>query len=134
MRILSQDYRFVPGYDRRMPICDLYLIGPRGRVTVRALVDSGATYSVFPIKAAEDAGIRLTAGLNLLVQYGGSDVLGRQVPAYLELKGRRFNADVVFVERLNFSFALLGRVGVFAQFNEVVFLEKIKNPRVEFRW
>ena len=42
--------------------------------------------------------------------------------------------DVVFVERLEFPYALLGRRGVFAQFREVAFIEKSNPPRVEFRW
>jgi hypothetical protein len=116
-----------------MPICDVILLGPRGRTSVRALVDSGAVYSVFPMKAAEDAGIILMGGQRMSLQYGGSTEPGMKVSVYLLLSGRRHRADVVFVERLEFPYGLLGRTGLFAQYNEVCFLERLKTPRVEFR-
>ena len=53
---------------------------------------------------------------------------------YVQLGDKRWNAEVIFVERLAFSYGLLGRKGIFNQFNEVTFLEKSKVPRVEFRW
>ncbi len=97
------------------------------------MVDSGAVYSVFPRKAAEVAGIMLDAGGQTLVQYGRSQDVGTRLRSYIELGGSRYRVDVVFVERLAFRFALLGREGVFPQFREVAFLEKIATPRVEFR-
>ena len=60
--------------------------------------------------------------------------MGRRVRAYIELEQQRLDTDIVFVERLDVPYGLLGRRGVFSRFNEVVFLEKIRTPRVEFRW
>ena len=59
---------------------------------------------------------------------------GRKVDATLILGDRRWRAAVVFAERLNYPYALLGRTSVFAQFKEVAFLEKVKTGRVEFRY
>jgi hypothetical protein len=55
------------------------------------------------------------------------------VLAYIELDRRRFRLDIVFVERLLFRFALLGRHGVFGRFKEVAFLERRPSASFEFR-
>ena len=115
------------------PICDVFLIGKNQRVLVKSLVDSGAVYSVFSQKAAEDAEIVLPRVKNFRLQYGGSEDWGWKMRVWLSLRETKWSADIVFVERLSFRYALLGRRSVFAQFNEVAFLEKIGTPRVEFR-
>jgi hypothetical protein len=132
MSLLSCDYQILSGQSFPLPICNLHLLGPNGKVLVRALIDSGATHPIFPEKAAEDAGIGLPRYANFTIRYGGSITPGRKVKAYMALGEVRWGAEVVFVERLDFPYALLGRIGVFAQFNEVTFLEKVKTPRVEF--
>jgi len=126
-------YQIVYGVARPLPICELTLLGPRCGAALRALVDTGATYSVFPVKAAEDAGIMLRRGVRMPLQYGGSLESGVLLRAHVRLGGQRYRAEVVFVERLAFPFALLGRAGIFSQFDEVAFLEKLAVPRVEFR-
>lgn len=98
-----------------------------------ALVDTGAVYSVFPISAAHDAGIGLAARANFEVQYGSGKEPGWLAKAYIEIDGRRWATEIVFVERLDFPYGLLGRRGVFNQFNEVAFTERVASPKVEFR-
>jgi hypothetical protein len=89
---------------------------------------------VFHTSVAQDAGLTLPNAPNFRIQYGGGPTLGRLVSVYVELGGRRWKTEVVFVDRLAFRYALLGRRGVFAQFNEVAFLEKVNPRRVAFRW
>jgi hypothetical protein len=96
-------------------------------------VDTGAFLSVFPNKAAEDVGIVLPRSTNFALRFGSSVVHGRRSSVYVELDDHRFGLDVVFVERLLFRFALLGRRGVFGRFKEVSFLERRPSPIVEFR-
>jgi hypothetical protein len=134
LRILSLPYRIAWGRPELLPLCDVYLIGPKERVRVTSVVDSGALCPVFPLRAAEDAGIVLPASANCSIQYGGSVTLGRRVRVYIELKHRRWDTEIIFVEKLDLPYGLLGRQGVFGQFNEVAFLERIRTPRVELRW
>ena len=117
-----------------MPLCDVHLLGPKGRAQVTTVVDSGAIYSVFPVRAAEDAGLVLPKAMNFTIQYGGSVGYGRRVRAYIELALRRWDTEIVFVEKLDLTYGLLGRRGVFGRFNEVAFLEKVATPRIELRW
>jgi hypothetical protein len=123
-----------------LPICTLHLLGesvppnPPRRALVEALVDTGALCSVFPRKAAEDAGIELPLGYNYHIKYGA----GQLVPAWrrwvdIEVDGKRFKAPVAFVERLAFTFALLGRDGVFVRFREVSFMEHVSYKAMQFR-
>jgi len=131
---LSLPYRIVLGRRDLLPLCDVYLLGPKKRALVPALIDSGAMYSVFHVGAAEEAGLALSKAVESPVQFGGSISLGWRMRAHLVLEGRRLDTEVIFVEKIDLPYGLLGRRGVFGQFNEVVFLERVGTPRVEFRW
>jgi hypothetical protein len=126
-------YRILAGERYMLPLCEIDLLGRNGRIPLLALVDSGAAVSVFPKKAAEDAGLALPSAPNDQVLFGGSASPAWRTEVTLELATWRWRTEVTFVERLVFRYVLLGRHGVFARFNEVAFVEKAKEPRVEFR-
>ena len=134
VRTLTVRYRIVAGRTELLPLCSLRLFGPKGGATVEALIDSGATYSVFPTKAADDTGIPLPAAADQWLQSLSLAVAGRRADVDIALQQRRWRAPVVFVERLPFRYALLGRSGVFSQFREVAFVETLLSPHVDFRW
>lgn len=110
-------------------------MGPRepGRTPIDALVDTGAVYSVFHVSAADDVGIVLPTIPNQPIQYGSELSFGFRARATIELDGRRWSPFVVFVEKLAFRYSILGRLGVFARFREVSFLERHAPQLVEFR-
>jgi hypothetical protein len=128
------NYRIMPGSVHLLPMCDVYLLGPRSRVLVRSVLDSGAVYSVFHISAAQDAGLQLPNEPNWTVHYGGSAPPGWCVRTHIEIDRRRWDTEIVFVEKLDLPYGLLGRRGVFGQYNEVAFLERVSPQRVELRW
>ena len=134
MPTMSFPYRLVVGEPYPVPMCDVYLLGPAGRVLIRSVVDSGAVRPIFPRKAAEDAGIQLPSLPNSWIQYGSGQTACVVIRAYIVLGEMRWSAEISFVDRLDFSYGLLGRRGVFAQFNQVRFLEKIAPSRVELSW
>jgi hypothetical protein len=101
---------------------------------VRVLVDSGADLVILPKSAALSAELDLARGSSRAVRFGGSWEQGLQLPVDMLVSGKRIRPDVVFVDKLLFPYGLLGRNGVFAQFNEISFIEKAKTPRVEMRW
>ena len=131
MRVIPLPYRFQLGRTELLPLCDVHVLGSRGRTRVQAVF---AFEPMFHVGVADDAGISLTRSALVSVQYGGSTTLGRRTRVRIELEQHRFDTDILFVERLNFPYGLLGRRGIFSQFNEVVFLEKVYPPRVELRW
>jgi hypothetical protein len=133
MPVVSYDYQILVGDRFPRPICEIKLYGSKRAVPQRVLVDSGAEYTIFHESVAEDLGIELANGQRMPVQYGGSTAFGTLVDTVIEVGGCRFRVDAIYVERLDFPYGLLGRRCVFSRFNEVVFLEKLKTPRVEFR-
>jgi hypothetical protein len=134
MRIISFDYEPEFGESHLVPICYPRLLGPRGDVIVRALADSGAYFSVFPIETAEDAGIKLPRRLNTTVHFGRSIIGGKQIVVDLAIREMRMRAEVTFVEGLPFPYALLGRMGIWDQFKQVVFIESRPDPCLQFRY
>ena len=121
------------GHYESLPLCEVSLIGPARTVPVIAAVDSGATHPFFPASSAADAGIDLSKARSFHVTFGGSDAFGKATVCYLTIGGRRLRAEVVFVDDIQLGYALLGRSGIFSQFNEVSFLERSADKRVEFR-
>lgn len=131
---MSIPYQVVTSEPYPLPLCDVYLLGPAGRVLVRAVLDSGAVRPIFPRTAAEDAGIALPTRTDHVIQYGGGRTNCVLFRSQLVLGDFRWSADVSFVDRLELPYALLGRRGVFSQFNEVKFLEKTLPARIELIW
>lgn len=117
----------------QLPLCQVIILGKERRVPVRAVIDSGATHPIFPMSAAEDAGVDLQRARAFPITFGGSQAPGHMVETYVEIAGRRFRLEIVFVEKLILGYALLGRRTFFNQFNEVAFIERIKTPRLELR-
>jgi hypothetical protein len=137
MANLVRNYRVVLGEPYPLPICDVYLLGPSGRIHVQAVVDSGAVRPIFPLKAAVDAGIDLSKAPSHPVQYGASRTPGWILPVRLDFgeDDLRLDTSVVFVERLELPYGLLGRVGFFDRFNEVAFLHRsARNPSFQLRF
>jgi hypothetical protein len=128
------DYRIVPQEPHPVPLVELLLYGPRDTVVIPAVVDSGAVRPIFPRQAADDAGIALPASPNSRIQYGIGPTRAWLARAEVSLGERRWRVEVSFVERLELGYALLGRRGVFGQFNEVAFAEKVAVPQLVFRW
>jgi hypothetical protein len=135
MAIFAQEYRIVLGYSDPQPICDVSIFGRDRRVLVEAIIDSGAARPIFHRSSAEDAGIDLSNALRFPIQYGGSKTDGRiaRVRVRLGADGPQIDTSVVFVDHLELPYGLLGRIGIFDRFNEIAFLHKLRNPRVEFR-
>lgn len=134
MRVIPLPYRFQLGQTKLLPLCDVHVLGPRGRTRVPAVFDSGAFEPMFHVGVADDAGISLTRSTHVTVQYGGSTTSGRRIRVHIELEHHRLDTEIIFVEQLVLPYGLLGRRTIFSQFNEVVFLEKVYPPRVELRW
>lgn len=91
-----------------------------------AFVDSGATFSVFYVQSAERLGLNVNKGRKQMVVVGD----GSFIPIYLhnltlQIGKYKINAPIGFSERLGVGFNLLGRTGIFNQF-QVCFNDKGK--------
>ena len=98
------------------PVVDITLPIPGRPLTVKALVDSGASFSVFRAEVLDYLGIPLARGRPLYLEGIGGRILGyrHRVPA--QVGGTRFPLTVVFSQELTVSFNLLGRDNFFHHF------------------
>jgi hypothetical protein len=133
--VLTERHSYAVKDGYLVPTCSLSLLGPAapGRTPIEALIDSGATVSVFHRSAADSVGIELPRAHNYRIGYGGSTVPGWKQRVTLDMRGQRWTCDVVFVDRLAFPYSLLGRSGVFPRWKEVTFVEQQSPAFVEFR-
>lgn len=102
--------------DQYFPVVDIALAVSRRSLTVKALVDSGASYSVFRAEVLEYLGIPLMRGERLSLEGIGGRILGyrHRIPA--QVGATRFLFTVGFSQELAVSFNLLGRENFFRQF------------------
>ncbi len=130
-----EKYKMVQGHANLLPICMIGLVGTSRTVNLDVLVDTGATLSIFPKAAAVDADITLPNSPNYNLQFGSAGITkSYKVTSYLNMFGRRIQAEIAFVDFLPYRFALLGRLGIFTKFRDVAFCEKVSDPRITFTW
>ena len=88
-----------------------------------ALIDSGATISVFRPDVAHDLGLDIENGKEIYLGGVGGRIKGYIHKLELEIAGKKFLFPVVFSNEYLVSFNLLGRESVFKHFR-IIFEEK----------
>lgn len=120
MSSIEFPYALHKGY--LMPIIPLTVEGHK----LWAYVDSGAVFSIFHVAEAQRIGIDWQRGSQQMIVVGD----GSYIPAYfhdlsIKIGEWQLTAPIGFSERLGVGFNLIGRVGVFNQF-QVCFNDKDK--------
>ena len=97
---------------------------------VKALIDSGATFSIFRPEIASFLGIPVKNGQSLYFQGIKSKILGylHQVP--VRVNQEKFNCYIAFSSELEVSFNILGRNNFFLPFL-ITFNEKLQKVLIE---
>lgn len=90
-----------------------------------ALVDSGATVSVFRAEVAESLGIEIQKGKEIYLGGVGGHIKGYLHQLKIELAGKKFACPIVFSHEYLVSFNLLGRQEFFKRFK--ILFEERKN-------
>ncbi len=101
------------------------LKGPKNELNVKALIDSGASFSVFRPEIAQDLGIVLEKGKLIYLTGIGGRILGYLHELPVVLQNKTFRCKIIFSPEFNVSFNLLGRDNFFLPFI-ISFLEKNK--------
>lgn len=65
---MKKEFSYLRKGDQCYPMIDVELIGPKGSLLVKALVDSGASYSIFRAEIADYLGIPVESGHRLYFQ------------------------------------------------------------------
>ena len=107
------------------PIIDFFVYSQGNVQRTSALIDSGATVSVFKEEVAEQLGITIESGKETYLGGVGGRIKGYIHQQELEIAGKRFVCPVVFSYEYLVSFNLLGREAFFNQFK--ITFEENKN-------
>ena len=94
-------------------------------VVTDALIDSGATLSIFRPEIADRLGIPIERGKKILIRGIAGDVIAYVHALRIRILEQDFEWNVAFCRNLGFSLNLMGRSGFFEN-HEVTFHEKEK--------
>ena len=98
------------------PVVDITLKGKKDEITVKALLDSGASFSVFRPEIADHLGILVERGKPMYLEGIGGRILGYLHRVPVAVGKRTFPCRIVFSSEFVVSFNLLGRNNFFSKF------------------
>jgi len=107
-------YREVPGLDPSLvfPAVVVGIVGPTGAEDLLAIIDTGATYSLFNGRRARSIGLDLMAGKPIRLGGLSGSLSARLHRVTLEILGANIDCEVAFSES-EIQRELLGRHGLF---------------------
>lgn len=112
------------------PIIDLILKGPKDILKAKALIDSGASFSVFRSEIADYLGINIEKGKQMYLEGIGGRILGYLHTLSVFIGKKVYKCKIIFSREFNVSFNLLGRDNFFLPFI-ISFHERDKRVIVE---
>ncbi|MEW5767873.1 MAG: hypothetical protein AB1797_09660 [bacterium] len=117
-----------------MPIVPIILFGVnKTSIELEAYIDSGAYMSIFDLEFAFVLKLEIkSARKQMFIVGDGSFIPGYVFNLPIQIGEHKFIFEVAFSDKLNIGFNLLGRRGIFDQFEEIIFREK--KQEVEFRY
>lgn len=127
---MKQEFSYFEKDGQWFPVIEVTLRHRKKEITIKALVDSGASFSVFRPEIAEYLGLSLEKGKRVYLTGIGGRILGYIHQVSLTLGTTTFRCKIVFSQELNVSFNLLGRDNFFVPF-VISFLEKKKKVIIE---
>lgn len=111
---MSNSFSYLKKNNQYFPILEINL---KGKLKVKALVDSGATLSVFRPEIADYLGIPIFRGKQIYLTGVGGRILGYLHKVDLSVDGREFfKCKIVFSKEFTVSFNILGRDNFFIPF------------------
>lgn len=112
------------------PVIPVVFVVGKKRIRAQALIDSGATISVFGEETAEILGVEIEKGKKTILGGVGGRIVGYIHKLRLRIAGKSFLCPIVFSREYLVSFNLLGRQEFFKRF-KIVFEEKKNLVRLE---
>lgn len=130
-KIISASLPYQKAPDGRIfPVIPLKLRYRKEVVEVSALIDSGATISIFRPEVAEELGIKIEDGKEIDLHGIGGWIKGYLHKLEVEVARKKLRCPIIFSHEYSVSLNLLGREGFFKKF-VIVFDEKKKAVRLE---
>ncbi|OGG03929.1 hypothetical protein A2W14_05685 [Candidatus Gottesmanbacteria bacterium RBG_16_37_8] len=116
--------------NQSFPIIPLRFYHNNTTIDSAALIDSGATVSVFKKEVAKQLGIEIEKGIEIYLGGVGGHIKGYIHRLKIQIAGKEFLCPVVFSHEYLVSFNLLGRQEFFKRFR-IIFEEKKKLLKLE---
>jgi len=107
------------------PVISLIFFVGEKRIRSQALVDSGATISIFGEETANSLGVNIEKGKRIILGGVGGRIVGYIHEVRIRVADTEFFCPIVFSREYLVSFNLLGRQGFFDRFL-ITFDEKHK--------
>lgn len=98
------------------PAIDIRLLGKQDSIIIKALIDSGASFSVFRPEIAEQIGVKIERGKRIYLEGIGGRILGYIHKVPVRVGNKKFACRIVFSREFTVSFNLLGRDNFFTKF------------------
>jgi len=127
---MKKEFSYLKKKDQYYPMVDVELIGPKRSLLVKALVDSGATYSIFRPEIASFLGIPIKKGERLYFYGIKGKILGYLHRVPVRVNREKFECNIAFSKEFKVSFNLLGRDNFFLPFL-ITFNEKFRKVLLE---
>jgi hypothetical protein len=127
---MKKEFSYLEKNGQYFPIVEVKLKNRKNELTVKALIDSGASFSVFRPEIAQELGIDLERGKKIYLTGIGGRILGYLHKVPVSLGNKNFLCKIIFSPEFNVSFNLLGRDNFFMPFI-ISFFEKNKKTIVE---
>lgn len=105
------------------PIVDFLIYYKNSTAWTSALVDSGASISIFKEEVAEQLGLKIETGKEIYLGGIGGRIKGYIHQMKLKVADKTLVAPIVFSYEYKVSFSLLGRTNIFPRFR-ILFDEK----------
>lgn len=112
------------------PVIPVVFVVGEKRIRSQALVDSGATISIFGEETANSLGIGIETGKRTILGGVGGRIVGYIHNMKARIAGKEFLCPIVFSHEYTVSFNLLGREAVFKRF-KIIFEEKRNRLKLE---
>lgn len=116
--------------DSYYPIIQVKIIANGEEVNTPAIVDSGASISIFSGSVARQIGINTEAGQKRIFQGASAKLIGYTHKVIMIIAGKKIECKVAFSDELSTSFNLIGRETVFDKFI-ITFNEKNREISIE---
>ncbi|MCM8799040.1 MAG: retropepsin-like domain-containing protein [Candidatus Omnitrophica bacterium] len=122
---MKLDFFYLKKGRQYFPLIDLKLKTPKSEIKIKALVDSGATYSVFRAEVADYLGLEIEKGKAIYLDGVGGKILGYVHNISGCIGDKLYKFKIIFTRELTASFNILGRDNFFLPFL-ITFCEKEK--------
>lgn len=127
---MKSEFSYFKKGNQYYPLIDVELVGPKKTLIVKALLDSGATFSLFRPEIADYLGIPLRCGRKIYFHGIKGKILGYLHRVPVKINQKRFICFIAFSPELESSFNILGRSNFFFPFL-ITFNEKYQKILIE---